>query len=68
MYNLMYATYFYPGFRCHLSPTASFVCKKPNKQKTKQSELQPETKMLNAGKAHKGPDKFGRYIIFLRTL
>lgn len=63
----MYATYFYPGFRCHLSPTASFVCKNI-KQKTKQSELQQAKEMLNPGKAHKGPNKIGRYIIFLRTL
>lgn len=41
---------------------------KKQTKKTKQSELQPETKMLNAGKAHKGPNKFGSYIIFLRTL
>lgn len=29
----MYATFFYPGFLCQLSPTASFVCK--NKQTNK---------------------------------
>lgn len=50
----MSATFFYPGFLCQLSPTASFVCKKKT-NKQKQSVLQP-TK--NARKAHKGHDMY----------
>lgn len=57
MYNLYICYVFYPGFRCQLSPTASFVCK----NKT-QSELQPVKKMQNAVKAPIGANKIGRYV------
>lgn len=63
MYNLMHATYFYSGFRCQLSPTASFVC-----IKKKQSELQPAKNMQNAVNAPMGPNEIDRYIIFLNDI
>lgn len=39
----MYATFFYPGFLCQLSPIASFVCK--NKQTNKNKVCYSRQKM-----------------------